>query len=59
MKADQDLLLYPLATADFPTCPACGRSMAIALHEARKGAPDFSTFRCEKCARSERLVCEE
>jgi transposase-like protein len=59
MKADQDLLLYPLATAEMPTCPACGSPMAIVLHEARENRPDFSTFRCDDCARSEKFVCEE
>ena len=59
MKTDQDLLLYPLITAEMPTCPACGSPMAIALHETRKNLPDFSTFRCDGCARSEKFVCEE
>jgi transposase-like protein len=59
MNVDQDLLLYPLATAELPSCPACGCAMAIVLHEARDKGPDFSTFRCEECSRSERFVCEE
>jgi hypothetical protein len=59
MRTDQDFLLYPLATADLPICPACGGDMAVALHEVRDKLPHFSTFRCETCARSERYVCEE
>jgi hypothetical protein len=39
MKADQDLLLYPLTTAEIPTCPACGSLMAIVLHEAKENRP--------------------
>jgi hypothetical protein len=39
MKADQDLLLYPLTTAEIPTCPACGSLMAIVLHEASENRP--------------------
>jgi hypothetical protein len=57
MKTDQDLPLYPLTTADLPTCPGC--PMVIALHEVRKNSPDFSTYRCDYCARSEKFVCEE
>jgi transposase-like protein len=59
MTIDQDFLLYPLATADLPNCPACGGHMVVALHEVRDKRPDFSTFRCDACARSERYVCEE
>jgi predicted RNA-binding Zn-ribbon protein involved in translation (DUF1610 family) len=59
MKTDQDLLLYPLTTADLPTCPGCGSPMVIALHEVRKNSPDFSTYRCDYCARSEKFICEE
>jgi hypothetical protein len=59
MRVDQDFLLYPLATADLPTCPACGGHMVVALHEVRDNLPDFSSFRCDACARSERYVCEE
>jgi transposase-like protein len=59
MSTDQDFLLYPLATEGQPDCPACGSPMAIALHEARVGKPDFSTFRCMTCTRSETFVCEQ
>jgi hypothetical protein len=59
MNVDQDLLLYPLATEELPSCPACGCAMGIVLHEARDKGPDFSTFRGEECSRSERFVCEE
>jgi hypothetical protein len=58
MRSDQDFLLYPLASAESPTCPGCGRPMEVVLHEARENLPDFSTFGCVACARSERFVCE-
>jgi hypothetical protein len=57
-RTDLDFLLYPLATEEEPTCPACGKPMTIALHEARRDRPDFSTFRCLTCTRSERFVLE-
>jgi hypothetical protein len=38
MKSE-DFLLYPLANEDQPNCPACGKPMAIVLHEARVIAP--------------------
>ncbi len=58
MRTDQDFLLYPLGTEEQPLCPACGEPMMIALHEARSDRPDFSTFRCQDCTRSERFVFE-
>jgi transposase-like protein len=58
MRTDQDFLLYPLGTEDRPHCPACGKPMTLALHEARTDRPDFSTFRCQACTRSERFVFE-
>ena len=58
MRTDQDFLLYPLGTEDQPHCPACGKPMTLALHEARTDRPDFSTFRCQACTRSERFVFE-
>ena len=59
MRSNQDFLLYPLATADLPVCPGCGRPLAIAVHEVRENLPDFSTYICHGCARSERFVCEQ
>jgi transposase-like protein len=57
---DLDFLLYPLAaTKEMPFCPECGAPMTIAVLEAREGDnPDFSTFRCAACQRSERFVIE-
>jgi hypothetical protein len=56
---NQDLLLYPLATEEDPSCPACGEPMTMALFEARSGPGlDFSTFRCGACKRSERFSYE-
>jgi hypothetical protein len=57
-RTDLDFLLYPLATEEEPTCSACGAPMTIAVHEARGDRPDFSTFRCRTCTRSERFVLE-
>ena len=57
-RSDLDFLLYQLATEEVPTCPECGALMTIVLHEARDDRPDFSTFRCPACTRSERFVLE-
>jgi hypothetical protein len=57
-RTDLDFLLYPLATEEEPVCPACGKPMTIALHEARHDRPDFSTFKCLDCTRSERFVLD-
>jgi hypothetical protein len=38
MKSE-DFLLYPLANEEQPNCPACGKPMAIALHETRLNRP--------------------
>jgi hypothetical protein len=59
MRSNQDFLLYPLATADLPVCPGCGYPLAIAVHEVRENLPDFSTYICDECDRSERFVCEQ
>jgi hypothetical protein len=58
-KTDLDFLLYPLATDDQPDCPECGKPMTVAMHEVRIDRPDFSTFRCPACMRSERFVFED
>ena len=58
MPADQEFLLYPLDNGEDPVCPRCGERMLFAGLEARKGKPDFVTFRCERCGRSEKFVCE-
>jgi tRNA(Ile2) C34 agmatinyltransferase TiaS len=55
---DLDFLLYPLATEELPKCPECGTLMTISLLEAQADGPDFSTFRCTACQRSERFVIE-
>jgi transposase-like protein len=57
-RTDLDFLLYPLATDEQPECPACGKPMTVAMHEVRIDRPDFSTFRCPACMRSERFVLE-
>jgi predicted RNA-binding Zn-ribbon protein involved in translation (DUF1610 family) len=59
MKGEQEFLLYLLDTGDDPACPICGPRMVVAAHEARETKPDFITFRCINCGRSEKLLCEE
>jgi DNA-directed RNA polymerase subunit M/transcription elongation factor TFIIS len=54
---DLDFLLYPLA--DMPKCPKCGTLMAIAVMEAQEDGPDWSTFRCTACQRTERFAIEQ
>jgi hypothetical protein len=46
MPNDQEFLLYPLDTGEDPECLDCAK-------------PDFITFRCKRCGRSEKYVCEE
>jgi hypothetical protein len=58
MRSDEEFLLYPLATEGQPLCPACREPMKMALLEARSAPPDFSTFKCEACKRSERFSFE-
>jgi RNase P subunit RPR2 len=59
MPPDQEFLLYPLDTGEDPLCDRCRLPMLLAAHEVRTGKPDFVTFRCERCGRSEKFVCEE
>jgi hypothetical protein len=35
------------------------RSIAVATHELRETKPDFISFRCPNCGRSDKLLCEE
>ena len=58
MPSDQEYLLYPLDTGEDPACLGCGAILTLAAHEARETKPDFITFRCAKCGRSEKFVCE-
>jgi hypothetical protein len=58
MSGDEEFLLYPLDTGEDPTCLACGKIMVVAAQEAREGKPDFITFRCTQCGRTERFICE-
>ena len=41
-----------------PACLDCGTLMMVAEHEVREAKPDFMTFRCKKCGRSEKFVCD-
>ena len=58
MPPDQEFLLYPLDTGEDPLCPRCHLPMLLAAREVRDGKPEFLTFRCEQCGRSEKFVCE-
>ena len=57
MQSDQDLLLYPLDTGEDYLCPACGQVMRLFADQA-EGEADILTFRCDRCGRSERFICE-
>ena len=59
MPGDQEYLLYPLDTGEDPACLRCGTIMGLAGHEVRETKPDFISFRCAKCGRSEKFICEE
>jgi hypothetical protein len=57
--ADQEYLLYPIDTGEDPVCLGCGTQMTVSAHEVRAAKPDFITFRCANCGRSEKFLCEE
>lgn len=59
MSKVEEFLLYPLDTGEDPVCLCCGALMTVAAHETRETKPDFITFRCASCGRSERFLCEE
>jgi hypothetical protein len=59
MSKDDEFLLYPLDTGEDPACLGCGAIMTLAAQESRKTKPDFITFRCAICGRSERFVLDE
>lgn len=57
--SDQEFLLYPLDTGEDPVCLGCGTQMTVAGHETRETKPDFITFRCPDCGRSEKFLWDE
>ena len=59
MPSDQEFLLYPLDTGEDPVCLDCGTLMMLAGNEVTDTKPDFITFRCMRCGRSEKYVCDE
>lgn len=59
MSDDQEFLLYPLDTGEDPVCPGCGAIMTVATQEARETKPDFISFRCPNCGRTEKFLREE
>jgi predicted RNA-binding Zn-ribbon protein involved in translation (DUF1610 family) len=54
-----EFLLYPLDTGEDPACLGCGKVMMVAGHEVSETKPDYIIFRCEKCGRSEKYICDE
>jgi hypothetical protein len=59
MPSDQEFLLYPLDTGEDPACLDCGTLMVVATQEVRETKPDFISFQCKRCGRSEKYVCDE
>lgn len=57
--SDQEFLLYALDIGEDPVCLGCGAIRTVAAHEAREMKPDFMSFRCPNCGRSEKFLCEE
>jgi predicted RNA-binding Zn-ribbon protein involved in translation (DUF1610 family) len=57
--SDQDFLLYPIDTGEDPVCLGCGTQMTVAVREVRVNKPDFISFRCPNCGRSEKFLWEE
>jgi hypothetical protein len=58
VRREEQYLLYPLDTGDDPACLACAKTMLVAAIEERGEEPNFITFRCEQCGRTEKFVCE-
>jgi hypothetical protein len=56
--SDNDFLLYPLDTGEDPVCLGCSNTMTLATHEVRETKPDFISFRCLNCGRSEKFLSE-
>jgi tRNA(Ile2) C34 agmatinyltransferase TiaS len=57
--SENGFLLYPLDTGEDPVCLFCGKTMIVAGVETRDGSPEFIAFKCEKCAHTEKFICEE
>lgn len=55
---NQEFLLYPLDTGEDPACLGCGAIMMVAGQEVGGTNSDFITFRCERCGRTEKYMCE-
>jgi hypothetical protein len=57
---DNEFLLYPLGEpTDLPVCIGCGEPMPLARLDALPGRPDYSTFRCPACSRSETFIGDD
>ena len=59
MSGVEDLLLYPLATGDQPVCPKCCSPLVLVGFQSERGMPDFSSFRCPDCGRSETFADDD
>jgi transposase-like protein len=53
MNGIDDLLFYSLAAGDQPVCPKCCSPLVLVGFQSERGMPDFSSFRCSDCGRSE------
>jgi hypothetical protein len=58
MQSGRQFLLYPLDTGKDPVCPTCRQVMRLFAGEVPENEPDILTFRCDRCGRSERYICE-
>jgi hypothetical protein len=56
--AEEEFLLYPLDTGEDPACLPCAVKMVLSVHEMRTNKPDFLTFRCPQCGKTEKYVTE-
>jgi transposase-like protein len=59
MSGIDDLLFYPLATGDQPVCPKCCSPLVLVGFQSERGMPDFSSFRCADCGRSETFADDD
>jgi hypothetical protein len=59
LPSDEEFLLYPLDTGEDPACLGCGAVMMVSGQEFPEMQPDFITFRCERCGRTEKFICDD
>jgi hypothetical protein len=59
LPGDEEFLFYPLDTGEDPVCLRCASKMLLAGSEVREGQPTLLVFRCVRCGRSEKFLCED